>query len=356
MTPLLRHPELLAVAAVALALLLAGVIRRDRMRKRLAGSVGGIHALARLTGGGPPAPPAARILLLAVAVGAVGLVGADPVPPPAEEEPPPPAPLRSVVFALNVSASMQAEDVPSGRLGRSVEIVAELLDALEGDRVGLLLFAGTAYRLAPPTLDHAAVRYLLDGVTPTIASAHDPGTLVSVGIREAAALLDAPQAEEGDRLIVLLGDGGSGEPEAAVLDAVREAGSAGIRIHTVGVGTDEGSTFRMPAAPFQLGGVVMGPDGQPAHSSLDRGALARIADAGAGSFTDGNDADAVRALAAALRRVPPPPSPEPPGTGWWDAALARRLLALALLLLAAEGLLDLRILRRHPAPAGRGSR
>jgi len=247
-----------------------------------------------------------------------------------------------------VSASMQAADVPPTRLGRAVEVAHELLDALEGDRVGFLVFAGTGYPIAPPTHDHAALRFLLSGITPTIASAHDPGTLISVGIGEAIALFDDPRSDEaaapeGDRVILVLSDGDTAEPAGAMAEVTREAREKGIRVLTIGIGTERGAEVRMPAAPFQLGGVVRGPDGNPVIARLDEVFLTAVADLGGGSYTSAGDAAALASLLQSFERPAPLPAPELPTRPWSGPGLARWLLVSAFLLLLAESLLEVRL-------------
>jgi len=344
----LARPEFLHLGLGVILLLLLGVWSHARRRRRLASFVGGPAAARRISGGRLERLPLASLFVLSLAGVALAFAGADPRFEGVTEESPV-EPVRSVVLALDVSASMQAADVPPTRLGRAVEIAGELIDVLEGDRVGLLLFAGTGYPIAPPTHDHDALRFLLSGITPTIASAHDPGTLVSVGISEAIALFDYLQNEEGaevegDRMIVILADGERGEPEGALSEAIREARDRGIRILTIGIGTESGAQVRMPAAPFQLGGIIMGPDGTPVISRLDQPFLTTVADLGAGSYTRAVDAPALASLLEDFARpAPPPPVSEVPGLPWTGPGLTRWLLLSALILLLAESLFDVRL-------------
>jgi len=343
----LARPEFLYFGLGAALLLIIGVWSHFRRRRRLAAFVGGLAAARRVSARRLERLPLASLFILALAGVALAFAGAEPRFEVAHEELPA-EPVRSVVLALNVSASMQAADVPPTRLGRAVEVAHELLDALEGDRVGLLVFAGTGYPIAPPTHDHDALRFLLSGITPTIASAHDPGTLISVGIGEAMALFDDPRSDEaaapeGDRVILVLSDGDTAEPAGAMAEVTREAREKGIRILTIGIGTEVGAEIRMPAAPFQLGGVVRGPDGNPVIARLDEDFLAAVADLGGGSYTSAGDAAALAALLQGFERPAPLPVPELPTRPWSGPGLARWLLVSAFILLLAESLLEVRL-------------
>ena len=328
--------------ALALLVVLASWRHASR-RRRLAGFLGGERAARRLARSDLHRLRLERMLLLGLATLAVAAAAAEP----RLEEVDLPPPVRSVVVAIDVSASMQASDVSPTRLERAVEISGELLGALQGDRIGLLLFAGSAYPIAPPTRDHAVLRSFLTGVTPTMASAHDPGTLLSLGIREAAAAWTT-EAEPGEeRIIVLISDGETGEDEAAVEVEARAAAARGIRIHAVGVGTAEGSGMEMPRAPYQLGGPVLDASGTAATSRLNEAVLMRIVDVGQGRYARAGSDAAVAGLRRSLEtRVAVGP--------WWarqDLAYLLILFALGGLLL--ESLLDVRLPGRRETPEWR---
>lgn len=349
------EPLWIAVGAGVALLVALGLRSRARRRRRLAEHFGGRRAGRRLTGADLHRIPAGRMVLLGLAALALGAAASGPrwVGP----EAPPSPPTRSVVIALDVSASMQGTDVTPTRLGRGVEVVRELLAGLDGQPVGLLLYAGKPYTLAPPTLDHRVLEYLLGGVAPDVVSLEDPGTLPSEALREAGALLGtgaAPRPAETDadapRSVVLVGDGEAGEDEDAVADAARELAEAGIEVHAVGVGTAGGSELVLPVG-YQRGGRLTDESGAPVISRLREDVLRRVARAGGGRYAAGADAEGLRAVARSL---------EPPaaatGSGEPGSALAGTdpgvwLAAAALLLLVAESLLDVRLPGRAPSPA-----
>jgi len=339
----LENPIFLSLGVAVAALVALALWRHAGRRRQLAIFLGGSRAVARLSRSNLYRLRLERVLLLVLAALTVAAAAAEP----RWREPDRATPVRSTVLAIDVSASMQAADVSPTRLARAVEVAAELIEALGTDQVGLLLFAGDDYALAAPTREHAALRYFLSGVTPTMASAHDPGTLLSVGIRGAAGLWPT-EAEPGEeRTIIILGDGEAGEGEGAVLTEVRAAADRGIRIHAVGIGTTEGSGMVMPTAPYQLGGPVLDERGGPAVSTLNEALLERVAGVGGGRYVHVGDGGALVDFEDSLRLRA---ADEP----WWrryDPAVLFILLALGGLL--AESFLDIRLPGWRAAPVRR---
>ena len=363
-------PSLLQLGVGLTALVLVGLWSHAGRRRRLADFLGGRRAVDRLSRSDLYRLRSERALLLGLGGLAVAVSAAEPR---WRESVDPGPQVKEVILALDVSASMQATDVSPTRLARAVDVAGELLTALEDHEVGLLLFAGTAYPLAPPTHDHDALRFLLGGLTPTIASAHDPGTLVSVGIEEGMALLErqglvADVEEEvpaddahttptprGERLIVLIGDGETGEDDETLSSAIEMAQEAGVGLHAIGVGTDEGAGMIMPSGTYQLGGPVVDASRARATSRLQEALLQEVADAGDGQYAHADSDGPFRALQAELRDpdISPEPSAADAGPAWarYDVPFVLGLLALALVL--TESLLDMRLPRlRSVRPAG----
>jgi hypothetical protein len=373
--------SLLTVGAALTALVLVGLWSHARRRRALAEFLGGRTATTRLS-----RPDLHRLgLRRALLLGVAGLMLAAAAAEPRWEEAPepPPPPVKRVILALDVSASMQAEDEAPTRLGPAVAAAQAALDSLVGHEVGLLLFAGTAYPLAPPTLDHDALRYLLSGVAPRLASAQDPGTLLSAAIDESVALLDrqpsltpgeaAPRAAaargagadppasggagaaavasddtessraEGERLVVLISDGDAGEREDNVLAAVSRAREADVGVYVIGVGSAAGARMVMPAGTYQLGGPVVDARGVPGSSRLDEALLRQIASEGAGSYAHVASPTDVQSIQVALADLGPAPAPVVDATApaWARYDLAFLLGAAALALVALESLLGM---------------
>lgn len=284
------NPSVLLVGLAVAAVAVFGLARHAVRRRRLARFLGGERAARRLSGADLYRLRLERVLLLGFAALAAAAAGSDPQW--SADTTPPSAPRR-IVLAIDVSASMQALDTSPTRLARGLEVARELIGRLEGDEIGLLLFAGTPYPIAPPTSDHKALDYFLTALGPAMASAHDPGSLLAVGIREGAALADGAETE---RFVVLIGDGETPEPEGVLLAAAEASLARGTRIHAIGVGTPGGGEMVMPQATYQFGGPVVDETGAPVLSRMNGPLLESVAAAGGGSYARADDAGALEAL------------------------------------------------------------
>lgn len=355
-------PWFLQIGVGLSALVLVGLRSHAGRRRRLADFLGGRRAVQRLSRSNLYRLRVERALLLGIGGLALAAAAAEPHWSGSPEVPP----VKSVILAIDVSASMQATDVAPTRLARATEVAGELLDALEDHRVGLLLFAGTGYPIAPPTRDHQALRFLLEGVTPTIASAWDPGSLLSAGIEEGIALLqrqtlltvepDGPAVDadpvarerEGERLIVLLTDGEAGESDEDVSRAVEAAVEAGIGIHTIGVGTEQGAGMIIPTSAYQFGGPVLDATGAPSTSRLREPPLRALATTGGGRYANAGSGAQLRALMGELQTSESiserNPDEETPGWARYDLPFLLGLGALVLILI--ESLLDVTLPER----------
>lgn len=336
--------SLLWLGATLTALIVLGVWSHGTRRRKLATFLGGRRALVRLARTDLSGLRLGRVLLLGLAGASLAVAAADPhwVEPPPPEAPP----VDRVVLAIDVSASMQATDVVPTRLARAVQVAGELLAALEGQEVGLMLFAGTSYALAPPTLDHSAVAFLLRGVVPTMASAYDPGTLLSVAVRDGVAMLEAVDsaatAPVGRRRLVLIADGDIGEAEAAIVDAAAAASAAGVDVHAIGVGTERGGPMSLPAGTYQLGGPVTNAAGARAVSRMREPVLRDLARSAGGLYAHAEAEGDLAAIREAL--VAPAPVVQAPGAPvrppWARYDLPFTLGIAALILILMESLLD----------------
>ena len=193
---------------------------------------------------------------------------------------------RDVIIAMDVSRSMLATDVAPTRLQRAKLLAEDLISELGGDRLGLVAFAGSAFLQAPLTLDHGAVLTAVDEL--------DTDLIPKGGSNLAAAIRTCEEAfgkaEAFSRAIVIISDGE--ELDADGLEAARQAAADGIRIFTVGVGSEEGSEI-----PLGPGEFVRDPSGKIVQSRLDAARMREIAEA-TGGFYVPLDENAARQLAA----------------------------------------------------------
>ncbi len=203
---------------------------------------------------------------------------------------------RTVVLAIDVSASMQANDIDPTRLSRGTQVARELLAFPARANVGVLLFSGRGYTLAHPTEDLSAVDFLIQGVGPTVTSPQDPGSMLSAAIIEATRLLEEGAQGGGERALILVSDGESGEAETEVMAAVRETASQGVLVHAIGVGTLTGGQIPVVGGSGETGGFVLDANGAPAVSRLQAPLLQRIATEGGGEYAHSDEEEALGRL------------------------------------------------------------
>ncbi len=139
-----------------------------------------------------------------------------------------------IVIALDVSNSMLAEDIQPNRLENAKMAISRLIDRLENDKIGLIVFAGDAYVQMPVTTDYAAAKLFLNSISTQIIPKQ--GTAVGAAITLAMRSF-SPEVDK-SRAIVIITDGENHEEGAE--DAAKEAFAAGIRVHTIGIGSPQG--------------------------------------------------------------------------------------------------------------------
>lgn len=182
-----------------------------------------------------------------------------------------------LLLMVDVSKSMLAQDIPPDRLTRARLAAQDLITRLQGDRVGLLAFAGSAFLQAPLTVDYDAVLTALNDLD--VNTIPLGGTNLEAGIN--LALEAFGKAEANNRAIILMTDGETTAGEAQdALKAAARANDAGVRIFTVGLGTPGGSLI--PTG--EPGGFIKDQDGRIVRTKLDEPGLDRLAKAADGFY------------------------------------------------------------------------
>lgn len=182
-----------------------------------------------------------------------------------------------IMIALDVSNSMLAEDFKPNRLENAKRQISLMLDHLENDRIGIVVFAGASFLQLPLTTDYSAARLFLSAVDTDIVSVQ--GTAIGSAIR--MAMQSFVQGERKYKVIVVISDGENFEDDA--LDAAKEAAAAGIAIHTIGMGSPQG----VPIPVYQKGvqvGFKKDNEGNVVITRLDEVLLQRIADTSKGKY------------------------------------------------------------------------
>jgi Ca-activated chloride channel family protein len=357
MIPFAR-PEWVALAFFLPAAVMLAAVWAARRRRRAVRALGDEALVRRLAGEDLGRFPLGRTLLAALAAAALGVAAAGPQWGPAEDG----GGVRGadVVLVLDASNSMRVADVAPDRLEVERRAARRLLDALEGERVGMVVFAGRGYPLSPLTSDFGALDLYLDNLSPDIVT--QGGTSVSAALRQAQALLVGGAGGGGrSGSVVLLSDGDALEERAAVLDEARRAARLGITLHTLGAGTPAGGP--VPDVDPETGrrrGFKREPTGEVAVSRLDETLLREAARLTGGIYRPAEDAGAPAAIAAAVRSARAMPDrgerggavggrEEPGATGLedryeWFVGLALALLVLDSLLERRRGMRRARML------------
>ncbi|MEE4273153.1 MAG: VWA domain-containing protein [Thermoanaerobaculales bacterium] len=270
----------------------AAVVFRHLVRLRLQRGMASPAVWDRVMGG-VPATGLVRMLLWCTAAALIVLALARPQwgELPHEES----VRTRDLVLALDVSDSMLAADMEPSRLARSIEAAQRLLPLLEGNRVGVVVFAGDAYPLVPLTKDLDAVSVFLGGIYPGMVGR--PGSDLERAVAAALELL--PPDGEG-RVVVLVTDGENlqGNVDAAV-KAIEESGVGAL---TVVAGTERGGPIPVPG-PDGAVHHKRDANGQPVITRAHPEVLAAIASAVDGDSVRLDDSDVVHQLAAIVEQL-----------------------------------------------------
>lgn len=180
-----------------------------------------------------------------------------------------------IIVAIDVSESMLAEDVKPNRLERAKREVYDLIEMLEGDRIGLVTFAGTSFVQCPLTLDYGACKMFLDHIDTDLIPVQ--GTAIADAIR--TSLKSFIKRERKSKALILITDGEDHEGEP--VDAAREAKKEGIKIFAIGVGREGGAPIPLKSGS---GGFKKDRRGDMIITHLDEVTLQKIALETGGSY------------------------------------------------------------------------
>jgi Ca-activated chloride channel homolog len=259
----------------------------------------------------------------------------------------------NLVIAVDVSRSMLAEDVNPSRLARAQREASRLLQDLRGDRIGLIAFSGRPFILSPLTVDAGALRLLVDGLHPDLASTG--GTSFAPAIRQAHQLLIAGE-EVADRVLVVFSDGEELDSVPPVIDAMRALQRDGIKVIFVAEGGREGARIPVRDPDGVLLGYQRDADNEVILTRRRDDVLSTMADVARGTVVSAevNDqAGAVRDLVVAFKRAPQATttSQQDVARGWIAVSIAIIILLLQTMTRRTAALAALAFLLAHP---GRG--
>ena len=202
-----------------------------------------------------------------------------------------------IVFAVDVSKSMLAEDIAPNRLDKAKQLVAQIINNLTSDRIGIIAYAGNAFPQLPITTDYSAAKMFLQNMNTDMLSSQ--GTAIDEAINLARTYFD--DEEQTNRVLIIISDG-EDHSDIAV-DAAELAGKEGIRIYTVGVGELKGGPI-----PIKRNGIVLNykkdNDGETVITKLDEDTLIEIAEEGNGQYINGrNTAQVVQTIGDILNTM-----------------------------------------------------
>ncbi|WP_375325771.1 VWA domain-containing protein [Flagellimonas sp. GZD32] len=203
-----------------------------------------------------------------------------------------------IVFAIDVSKSMLAEDIAPNRLEKAKRIVSEIINQLASDRIGIIAYAGQAYPQLPITTDYGAAKMFLQSMNTDMLSSQ--GTAIDAAINLASTYYD--DSQQTNRVLFIVSDG-EDHSESATINSVENAIQNGIRIYTIGVGKPKGAPI-----PIKRNGVVESlkkdNQGEVVITKLNQEVLSIIADRGDGEYIDGsNTENAVEYIKEELNRM-----------------------------------------------------
>lgn len=186
-----------------------------------------------------------------------------------------------IVFAVDVSKSMLAEDVAPNRLDKSKQIVSQIINQLGSDRIGIVAYAGSAFPVLPITTDYSVAKMFLQSMNTDMVSS--VGTSFNEAIKLSSTYFDDKKTS---KLLIMISDGEDHNEGAD--EAAEEANKLGIKIITIGVGTEKGGTI-----PLKRNGIVEGfkkdNNNEVVITKLVPESLTAIAKATKGGYVNGNN-------------------------------------------------------------------
>ena len=186
-----------------------------------------------------------------------------------------------IVFAIDVSKSMLAEDISPSRMDKSKQLVVQVINNLGGDRIGIVAYAGKAFPQLPLTTDYSSAKMFLQNMNTDMLSSQ--GTAIGEAIRLSSTYFD--QDESTERILFIVSDGE--DHNDLTYDMADIAAKNNITIYSIGVGTEKGSPI-----PIKKNGIVMSYkkdiNGDVVITKLNKTYLENISDKTGGKFIEGS--------------------------------------------------------------------
>ncbi len=190
-----------------------------------------------------------------------------------------------LMFCIDVSNSMNAEDIVPNRLERSKQAINNIINKLKGDRIGIIVFAGNAYVQLPITTDYAAAKLFLSTINTDLIPSQ--GTEIGTAINLA---INSFGNSESNKAIIIISDGEDHENGGAV-KAAQEAAKLGIKLYTIGMGLEDGAPIPIYNQYGKRTGYKKDNEGKVVITKLDDNMLRQIAEIGDGIYRRANNSN-----------------------------------------------------------------
>lgn len=202
-----------------------------------------------------------------------------------------------IVFAIDVSKSMLAEDIAPNRLEKAKQLTTQIINTLVSDRVGIIAYAAKAVPQLPITTDYSAAKMFLQNMNTDMLSSQ--GTAIDEAIQLSRSYYN--DEEQTNRVLVIISDGE--DHNNLSLDVAEAAAKEGIKILTIGVGTEKGGPI-----PIKRNGIVMSykkdQNDATVITKLNKKTLSEIADEANGTYVDGkNTSDVIETVGEILNKM-----------------------------------------------------
>lgn len=187
-----------------------------------------------------------------------------------------------IMIAIDLSNSMLAEDLPPNRLERAKQSISRMIDRLEGDRIGLVVFAGDAYVQLPITTDYSAAKLFLSTINTEIVPTQ--GTAIGKAIDLCINSFDFENGQS--KSIIIITDGENHEDDA--IKKAKDATKKGVIVHTIGMGSEQGGPIPLKNNRGQIKSYQKDKQGETVITKLNESMLKQIATSGNGSYIRAN--------------------------------------------------------------------
>lgn len=199
-----------------------------------------------------------------------------------------------VMVALDISNSMMAQDIKPSRLDRSKNMLYQILEGKENDKIGVVVFAGTSFTQLPITTDYQSSRMFISAITPSLITTQ--GTAIGGAINLASSAFS--DNKESGKAIIVITDGENHEDDAE--KAAQEAAAKGIQVNVVGIGSTTGA----PVPIEGTGSYIKDREGNYITSALNEDMCMRIAKAGNGTYARAdNNSNALKKVQEEINKV-----------------------------------------------------